>query len=55
MSGEKPGVRDQIDKMAKRIRETTGVSREKAREVAKRAAMNHHHNEGRRDPNRNRR
>lgn len=51
--GEKPGTRERIDKMTEHVRaHTPGMSGEQAREIAKRAALNHEHNQGRRDPNR---
>lgn len=54
--GEKQGVRERIDKMTREIRKhQPHFSGEQARERARRAALNAEHNQGRRDPNRNRR
>ena len=56
MSAEKPGVRERVERMTERVKKSTpGMGERQAREIAKRAALNHEHNEGRRDPNRNRR
>jgi hypothetical protein len=53
--GEKQGVRERIEKMTEHVQKhSPGMSGEKAREIARRAALNHEHNQGRRDPNRNR-
>ncbi len=54
MSGEKQGVRERIDKVAGSAIKN-GVPRDEAYKRARRAAVNHEHNEGRRDPNRSRR
>lgn len=52
---EKQGVRERIEKMTEHVQKhSPGMSGEKAREIARRAALNHEHNQGRRDPNRNR-
>jgi len=52
--GERQGVRERIDTMVGNLVKH-GERPEKAREIAKRAAIAHEHNQGRRDPNRNRR
>jgi hypothetical protein len=52
--GEKRDVREHIDRYTKHLVEH-GNAPDKAREIARRAAVQHHHNEGRRDPNRHRR
>ncbi len=52
--GEKQGVRERIGKMTEHIQKTTGAGSREAEKIARRAALNHEHNQGRRDPNRNR-
>jgi hypothetical protein len=52
--GEKQGVRERIERVAKHAIDN-GTPRREAFERARRAAVNHEHNQGRRDPNRNRR
>lgn len=54
--GEKQGVREKIDRMTGDVlKRVPSMDHSRAREIAKRAAVAHEHNQGRRDPNRNRR